>query len=172
MLNFGFWILNGREEARRLRHCSFSLPENFKLNTSNFFHILPLQRQSPGRRTDFGFSARRPFFNQNSPLLMRFLIPLILTSATLHAALPTAPTGLLTNGIVNPQAIDLSAPSFSWIMNDTDRGETQTSYQILVSSNSSHTGDVWNSGKDRPPNPPPYPTPAPPSPPPPATGGR
>ena len=77
---------------------------------------------------------------------MRFLIPLLLI-ANLHAAVPTAPTSLLTNGIINPQAIDLSAPSFSWIMNDTDRGETQTSYQLLVSSNSSHTGDVWNSGK-------------------------
>ena len=78
---------------------------------------------------------------------MRFLIPIVLATATLHAAVPTAPTGLLVNGIDTPQAIDVTVPSFSWMMNDADRGESQTSYQILVSSDSSHTGDVWNSGK-------------------------
>jgi alpha-L-rhamnosidase len=78
---------------------------------------------------------------------MRQLIPIILITANLHAESPTAPTGLLANGIENPQAIDVAPPSFSWIMNDADRGEIQTSYQILVSSSSSNTGDIWNSGK-------------------------
>jgi alpha-L-rhamnosidase len=78
---------------------------------------------------------------------MRSFIPFFLATAALHAASPTAPSELLTSGIENPQAIDVALPSFSWMMNDTDRGETQTSYQILVSSTSSNGGDLWNSGK-------------------------
>jgi len=61
-----------------------------------------------------------------------------------QAAPPDAPTGLLTNGIASPRAIDVAAPSFSWIMNDADRGEIQTAWQIVVT-----TGDdlLWDSGK-------------------------
>ncbi len=65
----------------------------------------------------------------------------------MQAAAPTAPTGLLTNGIVSPQAIDNMPPGFSWIMHDADRGEKQTAWQILVSSTPAGRGDIWNSGK-------------------------
>ena len=60
------------------------------------------------------------------------------------AAVPGAPTGLLVNGIANPQAIDLAAPSFSWVMNDSDRGEAQSAWQTVVCSNGSV---IWDSGK-------------------------
>jgi alpha-L-rhamnosidase len=125
-----------------LSSCSL-LTDHSALHTNT----LPLQGQYPGRRAVIGFSARRPFFNHSQPISHALLI--FHSPRHRHPArrVPTAPTGLLTNGIANPQAIDLTAPSFSWIMNDADRGETQTSYQILVSSSASHTGDVWNSGK-------------------------
>ena len=67
-----------------------------------------------------------------------------LTFLSLAAANPAAPTGLLTNGIENPQAIDVAPPAFSWVMNDADRGETQTAWQVVVSSGASV---VWDSGK-------------------------
>ncbi len=71
-----------------------------------------------------------------------FLFALGISSAI--AADPTAPTGLLTNSIVAPDAIDVAPPSFSWVMNDPDRGETQTAWQVVVSSG---TSVVWDSGK-------------------------
>jgi alpha-L-rhamnosidase len=64
---------------------------------------------------------------------------------------PFAPTGLLTDGMTDPQAIDRDTPLFTWIMNDPNRGERQTAYQILVSSSiekiDTNVGDIWNSGK-------------------------
>jgi hypothetical protein len=45
-----------------------------------------------------------------------------------------APTGLSTEFIENPLAIDQTQPRLSWVVNDTDRGEIQTGYQILVAS--------------------------------------
>lgn len=60
---------------------------------------------------------------------------------------PSASTGLLGGGQVNPQVLDLDGHSFSWVMNDPDRGEVQTAYQILVSSTPDGTGDIWDSGK-------------------------
>ena len=62
-----------------------------------------------------------------------------------------APTGLSTEFIENPLAIDQTQPRLSWVVNDTDRGEIQTGYQILVASSRENInrdiGDVWNSGK-------------------------
>lgn len=60
------------------------------------------------------------------------------------AAAPDAPTGLLSNGIENPQAIDPAPPSFSWVMVDPDRGEVQSAWQVVVSSGASV---IWDSGK-------------------------
>jgi len=64
---------------------------------------------------------------------------------------PTAPEGLLVNGVNNPLAIDRDTVRFTWMSKDATRGETQTAYQILVSSNStdlaSGTGGWWDSGK-------------------------
>jgi hypothetical protein len=41
----------------------------------------------------------------------------IFTTAAI-AANPPAPTGLLTNSIENPQAIDVAPPALSWVMNE------------------------------------------------------
>jgi len=69
---------------------------------------------------------------------------LALIANSSFAAAPDAPSGLLVNGIMNPQAIDVTSPAFSWIMNDPDRGETQSACRVVVSSGGSV---VWDSGK-------------------------
>jgi alpha-L-rhamnosidase len=72
---------------------------------------------------------------------------LVLAALLARAALavdPAAPTGLLTNGIRDPQAVDVAPPAISWTMNDPGRGEMQTAYQIVVTAE----GKVfWDSGK-------------------------
>lgn len=86
-------------------------------------------------------------------LLSVFLIFLIVAiySFTPKGFSPSAPTGLLSNGMTNPQALDREGPLFTWIMNDSDRNEVQTAYQILVASSvekiNANVGDIWNSGK-------------------------
>lgn len=88
---------------------------------------------SPGR------IAIRSFFKISAALVL-------LGAGEAGAANPTAPTGLLAGGQVNPPALDLDGHSFSWVMHDADRGEVQTAYQILVSSTPNGSGDVWDSG--------------------------
>lgn len=73
-----------------------------------------------------------------------FLIATSFTPAWAFAVAPDSPTGLLVNGIPAPDAIDLTAPRFSWIMNDADRGETQSAWQVVVSSDGK---TIWDSGK-------------------------
>ena len=64
---------------------------------------------------------------------------------------PSAPVGLLVNGVSSPLAIDRDVTRFTWMSKDTDREESQTAYQILVASNSKSlaagTVDYWDSGK-------------------------
>src|ERR1700722_19734835 len=64
---------------------------------------------------------------------------------------PSAPEGLLVNGVSQPLADDRDAIRFTWMSKDGARGETQTAYQILVSTNSeglaAGTADSWDSGK-------------------------
>jgi alpha-L-rhamnosidase len=75
---------------------------------------------------------------------MRVSLLILLITTCARAATPDAPTGLLTNGIVQPQAVDVAPPAFSWVMNDPDRGEVQSAWQVVVSSGSSV---LWDSGK-------------------------
>ena len=43
------------ERKQSVRRGSFSLPENFKLKTSNFHNTLPLEGGNPGRAPVIGF---------------------------------------------------------------------------------------------------------------------
>ncbi|HTV43051.1 MAG TPA: family 78 glycoside hydrolase catalytic domain [Candidatus Sulfotelmatobacter sp.] len=73
------------------------------------------------------------------------------------SAAPSAPEGLLVNGVSHPLAIDRDDTRFTWMSKDTERGERQTAYQILVFSGSSDastlrrfndsTPPIWDSGK-------------------------
>ena len=82
-----------------------------------------------------------------------FVVVVILPVITISllAASPDSPSELKVNNLVNPLGIDTSNPRFSWIVNDTDRGESQTAYQIIVASSlaniNNNSGDKWDSGK-------------------------
>ena len=69
----------------------------------------------------------------------------------LSASSPSEPGELRINNMYNPVGIDTSNPKFSWVVNDADRGERQTAYQIIVASSqasiSNNTGDKWDSGR-------------------------
>ncbi|MFC1627623.1 family 78 glycoside hydrolase catalytic domain [Gemmatimonadota bacterium] len=66
---------------------------------------------------------------------------------------PDPPTGLLTNHTRNPLHLDSEAPFFTWQVNDTDRNEIQTAYQIVAGLSAPGVGippqPVWDSGEVR-----------------------
>ena len=51
---------------------------------------------------------------------------------------------------INPLGIDVAQPRLGWTLQSSQRGDTQTAYQILVASTQalldSNTGDLWDSG--------------------------
>lgn len=57
---------------------------------------------------------------------------------------PLKPSGLLTNELSSPNNVD--NPVFSWIVNDTDRNEIQSAYEIVV-SDAINEEELWDSGK-------------------------
>ena len=80
------------------------------------------------------------------------LLAVIIASTALQVlGNPSAPAGLLVNGGSEPLAIDRDSIRFTWRLGDGDRGEKQTAYQILISSNADSlatgVGDYWDSGK-------------------------
>jgi alpha-L-rhamnosidase len=83
---------------------------------------------------------------------VKFALALILASPALPAfGQPSAPVGLLVNGVRDPLAIDRDTTRFTWMSLDTTRGERQTAYQILVASTpellAAGTADCWDSGQ-------------------------
>ncbi len=78
------------------------------------------------------------------------LVVLIATSA-FGSNKPLAPLNLRVNYVADPVGIDDPTPRFSWEVADTDRGDVQTAYEIIVafslSDINSNNGDVWSSGK-------------------------
>jgi alpha-L-rhamnosidase len=80
------------------------------------------------------------------------VLTLIIASIAFGASgRPSAPVGLLVNGVSEPLAIDRDATRFTWMSADTTRGERQTAYEILVASNAKGLADGkadwWDSGK-------------------------
>jgi alpha-L-rhamnosidase len=92
------------------------------------------------------------------PLFLRFL-PLLLALiglfATGRADSPSANAvtiaDLRCEYLVNPLGLDVAKPRLSWILTSTQRGESQTAYQVLVASTKElldkGQGDLWDSGK-------------------------
>jgi len=61
---------------------------------------------------------------------------------------PLAPSGLRCEYLTDPEGIDVTKPRFFWVPGHTARGEKQTAYQILVSSDPlCAKGEMWDSGK-------------------------
>src|SRR5438067_9676772 len=60
-------------------------------------------------------------------------------------------THLSCEYLTNPLGIDALRPRLSWIVESTQRAQTQSAYQILVASSKnnlkSNHGDLWDSGK-------------------------
>src|SRR6185437_7010995 len=67
------------------------------------------------------------------------------------AGAPTAPVGLLVDGVSHPLANDRDTARFTWRSPDRGRGDMQTAYQILVSPSpdglTADKGECWDSGK-------------------------
>jgi len=82
------------------------------------------------------------------------VIGIILLSIQAVAENPGAPSGLIievANNVKDVIVVDDPNPEFGWVMNDKDKNEYQTAYQILVASSvnklMSNVGDIWDSGK-------------------------
>src|SRR2546425_1266436 len=64
---------------------------------------------------------------------------------------PQPPSNLRCEYLTNPMGIDAFQPRFSWVLEHVGRGETQTAYQVLVSTRAESLqkdqGDQWDSGK-------------------------
>jgi len=76
----------------------------------------------------------------------------LVMSASLPAAEttpgPQAPTGLQCEYLENPMGVDVRQPRFFWVLEHQERGQAQTAFQVIVSSDrSAETGDLWDSGK-------------------------
>ncbi len=56
-------------------------------------------------------------------------------SCLLHATAPKAPDNCRILGYFSNLGIDTKTPRFSWTMNDPDRGEHQTAFEIIISDN-------------------------------------
>ena len=79
-------------------------------------------------------------------LRLRYLVPLALTAAAFAA--PQPPTALRCEYLSDPIGIDVANPRLYWVPESTDRGATQSAYQVLVSTHpDAQQGDAWDSGK-------------------------
>ena len=59
-----------------------------------------------------------------------------------------APYDLRVEYLTNPLGVDVAKPRFFWKNRHSDRGQSQTAFELIVSSSpSADTGDMWESGK-------------------------
>ena len=59
-----------------------------------------------------------------------------------------APTDLRCEYLVDPLGVDTPQPRFSWVLEHSERGQSQSSYEVLVSTSPDvSAGDFWTSGK-------------------------
>ncbi len=61
---------------------------------------------------------------------------------------PLAPTALRCEYLDNAMGIDSAKPRFFWVLDHPERGQLQSAYQVVVSTDAkAGAGDVWDSGK-------------------------
>ena len=59
-----------------------------------------------------------------------------------------APYDLRVEYLTNPLGVDVAKPRFFWKNRHSERGQSQTAFELIVSSSpSADTGDMWESGK-------------------------
>ena len=69
-------------------------------------------------------------------------------AAAAESAGPLAPVSLRCEYLVNPMGIDMPKPRFFWVNGHAERGQVQSAYQIVVSTDpQAAAGDIWDSGK-------------------------
>ncbi|HTV57153.1 MAG TPA: family 78 glycoside hydrolase catalytic domain, partial [Terriglobia bacterium] len=85
------------------------------------------------------------------PLCFLTLVSTVLGSVANAQTGPAAPISLRCEYLTNPPGIDVRQPRFSWVLQNSERGELQSAYQALVSTSSTllnqGNGDAWDSGK-------------------------
>ena len=84
------------------------------------------------------------FFNILRAIKGTTLVFLMALAAFAASGKPSAPVRLLVNGVSNPLAIDRDTTRFTWMSDDTDRGERQTAYEILVFERPASTFQRFN----------------------------
>ncbi len=88
----------------------------------------------------------------STTLKMNLRTTLILALLAVPAtAAPLAVSGLRTEYLSNPLAVESSAPRLTWLVQSAENGQRQTAYRILVASSSGllarNQGDLWDSGR-------------------------
>ena len=69
-------------------------------------------------------------------------------AAAAESAGPLAPVSLRCEYLVNPMGIDMPKPRFFWVNGHKERGQVQSAYQIVVSTDpEAGAGDIWDSGR-------------------------
>ncbi len=100
--------------------------------------MTPTPRPSRRIRMGFGLAA--------FALLTAFAI--IPSAEAAESAGPLAPASLRCEYLVDPMGIDVAKPRFFWVIGHAERGQTQSAYQIVVSTDpKAAAGDIWDSGK-------------------------
>lgn len=76
-------------------------------------------------------------------------VPAVVAAApAAETAGPAAPVSLRCEYLDNPMGIDMPKPRFFWIVDHPERGQVQSAYQIVVSTDAkAAAGDVWDSSK-------------------------
>jgi hypothetical protein len=82
--------------------------------------------------------------SRHLPLLLGFFVFGISESQAITV------TSLSCEDRINPLGIDVAQPRLGWTLQSSQRGDTQTAYEILVASSqallNSNTADLWDSG--------------------------
>jgi len=75
-------------------------------------------------------------------------LAIIPVTAFAESAGPLAPTALRCEYLDNPMGVDMAKPRFFWVVGHPERGQVQSAYQVVVSTDAkAAAGDVWDSGK-------------------------
>jgi len=88
---------------------------------------------------------------KQTAMMMLVISCLALTSCTAVTDRGISARQLTCEYAHNPLGIDTPAPRFSWLLESSQRGQTQSAYHILVASSEQklkdNIGDKWDSGK-------------------------
>ncbi|MBV8828280.1 MAG: family 78 glycoside hydrolase catalytic domain [Acidobacteriaceae bacterium] len=73
---------------------------------------------------------------------------LVFFSIPICFAGPLPPSSLRSEYLKNPQAVDVPLPRFAWVLNHSERAESQQAYAIQVARNARFAKElVWDSGR-------------------------